>query len=41
MTGAAEALKDEGRRRAADGVFFGHIAYASLIARRVDVSAAG
>jgi ubiquinone/menaquinone biosynthesis C-methylase UbiE len=31
---AANALKDEARRRAADGKFFGHIAYASVIARR-------
>jgi ubiquinone/menaquinone biosynthesis C-methylase UbiE len=32
--GAAEALKAEARRRVAAGEFFGHIAYASLIARR-------
>jgi hypothetical protein len=31
---AAEELKEEARRRAADGTFFGHIAYASVIARR-------
>jgi ubiquinone/menaquinone biosynthesis C-methylase UbiE len=31
---AADALKEEARRRAAAGAFFGHIAYASLIARR-------
>lgn len=31
---AAEALKMEARRRAESGEFFGHIAYASLIARR-------
>lgn len=31
---AGEALKAEARRRADDGEFFGHIAYASLIARR-------
>lgn len=31
---AAEALKAEARRRAAAGTYFGHIAYASLIARR-------
>ena len=31
---AAEALKAEARRRVAAGEFFGHIAYASLIARR-------
>jgi ubiquinone/menaquinone biosynthesis C-methylase UbiE len=30
---AAEALKEEARRRAEAGEFFGHIAYASLIAR--------
>jgi ubiquinone/menaquinone biosynthesis C-methylase UbiE len=30
----AEALKAEGRRRVAEGRFFGHIAYASVIARR-------
>jgi ubiquinone/menaquinone biosynthesis C-methylase UbiE len=30
----AEALKQEARRRAAAGTFFGHIAYASLVARR-------
>jgi SAM-dependent methyltransferase len=30
---AAEALKDEARRRVTDGAFFGHIAYASVIAR--------
>ncbi len=30
----AEALKAEARRRAAEGGFFGHIAYASLVARR-------
>jgi ubiquinone/menaquinone biosynthesis C-methylase UbiE len=32
--GAADALKAEARRRVAAGEFFGHIAYASLIARR-------
>ena len=32
--GAAEALKAEARRRVDAGTFFGHIAYASLIARR-------
>jgi ubiquinone/menaquinone biosynthesis C-methylase UbiE len=31
---AAQALKDEARRRVDAGEFFGHIAYASLIARR-------
>jgi hypothetical protein len=31
---AAEALKAEARRRSEDGEFFGHIAYASLIARK-------
>jgi cyclopropane fatty-acyl-phospholipid synthase-like methyltransferase len=31
---AAEALKAEARRRVGAGEFFGHIAYASLIARR-------
>ena len=31
---AADALKAEARRRVAAGEFFGHIAYASLIARR-------
>ncbi len=31
---AAEALKQEARRRAEQGRFFGHIAYTSLIARR-------
>jgi hypothetical protein len=30
---AADALKAEARRRVAAGEFFGHIAYASLIAR--------
>jgi ubiquinone/menaquinone biosynthesis C-methylase UbiE len=30
----ANALKAEARRRAADGSFFGHIAYASLVARK-------
>jgi hypothetical protein len=30
----AEALKAEARRRAAEGIFFGHIAYGSLIARK-------
>ena len=30
----ADALKAEARRRAADGSFFGHIAYASLVARK-------
>jgi ubiquinone/menaquinone biosynthesis C-methylase UbiE len=30
----AEALKDEGRARIADGAFFGHIAYASVVAAR-------
>ncbi len=32
---AAEALKAEARRRSDEGEFFGHIAYASLIARKV------
>ena len=31
---AADALKAEARRRVTAGEFFGHIAYASLIARR-------
>ena len=31
---AAEALKAEGHRRSRAGEFFGHIAYASLIASR-------
>ena len=31
---AAEALKAEARRRSDAGEFFGHIAYASLVARR-------
>ena len=31
---AAEALKAEARRRVTAGEFFGHIAYASLIATR-------
>jgi hypothetical protein len=31
---AAQALKDEARRRAGAGEYFGHIAYASVIARR-------
>jgi hypothetical protein len=31
---AAQALKAEARRRVDAGEFFGHIAYASLIARR-------
>jgi ubiquinone/menaquinone biosynthesis C-methylase UbiE len=31
---SAEALKAEGRRRSDDGTFFGHIAYASVIARK-------
>ena len=30
----ADALYGEARRRAERGVFFGHIAYAGLIARR-------
>ena len=30
---AAEALKAEARRRSDEGEFFGHIAYASLVAR--------
>jgi hypothetical protein len=30
----AAALKAEARRRAAAGAFFGHIAYASLVARK-------
>jgi hypothetical protein len=30
----AHALKQEARRRADAGLFFGHIAYASLLARR-------
>jgi ubiquinone/menaquinone biosynthesis C-methylase UbiE len=32
--GAAAELKAEGRRRVREGTFFGHIAYASLVARR-------
>ena len=31
---AGEALKEEARRRAAEGSFFGFISYASLIAER-------
>jgi hypothetical protein len=31
---AAEALRKEGRRRAQDGEFFGHISFVSVIARR-------
>jgi hypothetical protein len=31
---AAAALKAEARRRAKAGAFFGHIAYASLVARK-------
>jgi hypothetical protein len=31
---AADALKAEARRRSDAGEFFGHIAYASLVARR-------
>jgi hypothetical protein len=31
---AAEALKQEARRRVEQGLFFGHIAYSSRIARR-------
>jgi hypothetical protein len=31
---AADALKTEARRRSDAGEFFGHIAYASLIARK-------
>jgi hypothetical protein len=31
---AAASLKAEARRRVANGTFFGHIAYASLIARK-------
>lgn len=31
---AAEALKEEARQRAAAGTFFGHLAYASVIARK-------
>lgn len=34
LVAAGEALKAEARRRIAAGTFFGHIAYASLIARR-------
>jgi hypothetical protein len=34
LVAAGEALKVEARRRIATGTFFGHIAYASLIARR-------
>jgi hypothetical protein len=30
----AQAVKQEARRRADTGLFFGHIAYASLVARR-------
>lgn len=33
-TALANALKEEARRRAVDGTFFGHIAYASLVARK-------
>ena len=33
-TDTAKALKAEARRRAEEGTFFGHIAYASIIARR-------
>lgn len=33
-TAAADALKAEARRRGEAGEFFGHIAYASVIARR-------
>jgi ubiquinone/menaquinone biosynthesis C-methylase UbiE len=33
---AADALKDEARRRVAAGTFFGHIAYASVTARKVE-----
>ena len=33
---AADALKAEARRRSAAGEFYGHIAYASLVARRPD-----
>jgi hypothetical protein len=32
--GAAAALKDEARRRLKEGRFFGHIAYAGLVARK-------
>jgi hypothetical protein len=32
--GLANELKAESRRRAEAGLFFGHIAYASLIARK-------
>jgi hypothetical protein len=31
---AAAALEEEGRKRMADGTFFGHIAYVSAHARR-------
>jgi hypothetical protein len=31
---AADALKDEARRRVAAGTFFGHIAYPSVTARK-------
>jgi hypothetical protein len=31
---AGEALKAEARRRVSAGIFFGHIAYASVIGRR-------
>lgn len=33
-TGLSQALKAEARHRAQAGTFFGHIAYASLTARR-------
>ena len=35
---AAEALKAEAAARAAEGRFFGHIAYASVIARKAAVA---
>ncbi|MBW3664703.1 MAG: methyltransferase domain-containing protein [Actinobacteria bacterium] len=38
---AADALRDEARRRMAAGRFFGHIAYASLLATRPGESAGG
>jgi ubiquinone/menaquinone biosynthesis C-methylase UbiE len=38
---AADALKEEARRRVADGAFFGHIAYASLLASRTAAAGQG
>ena len=38
-TELAAALKSEARRRATEHTFFGHVAYASMTARKPDVMA--